>query len=125
MDGEIVDEAQTSAVDNDIETEVYEVDETERRVVPSMDEPVSQALMARESLQSADYATNSITTTGKNKIHARFGRMWTHNEQILVAPCGVIIARETFYNAESIPTVVVCTTFHLKSTKSDTQSYRK
>lgn len=120
LDGGIGDESQTSAVDNDIETEVYEVDETERRVVPSMDEPVSQALMARESLQSADYARNSITTTGKNKIRARFGRMRTHNEQILVAPCGVIIARETFYNAESIPTVVVCTSMIISSKKYQT-----
>lgn len=41
------------------------------------------------------------------KIRAVFGRKRTHNEQILVAPCGVIIARDTFYNAESIPSIAV------------------
>lgn len=41
------------------------------------------------------------------KIRARFGRQRTHNEQIIVAPCGVIIARETFYGAEAISGVAV------------------
>jgi len=100
---------ETLAQDNDIETEVYEIDKTQR-IFPSVDEPVNQALMARESLLPFNDINDlraPITVTGKNKIRARFGRMRTHNEQILVAPCGVIIARETFYNAESIPTVVV------------------
>jgi hypothetical protein len=41
------------------------------------------------------------------KVRAQFGRKRTHNEQIIVAPCGIILARETFYGAESIPSVVV------------------
>jgi hypothetical protein len=41
------------------------------------------------------------------KIRAQFGRKRTHNEQIIVAPCGIILARETFYGAESIRTVAV------------------
>ncbi|KAF8913256.1 hypothetical protein CPB84DRAFT_1841654 [Gymnopilus junonius] len=40
----------------------------------------------------------------KKRISAQFGRKRTHNEQILVAPCGVILARETFYGAEAIST---------------------
>ncbi|KDR67274.1 hypothetical protein GALMADRAFT_283614 [Galerina marginata CBS 339.88] len=46
-----------------------------------------------------------VRTSGsanKKRISARFGRKRTHNEQILVAPCGVILARETFYGAEAI-----------------------
>lgn len=43
----------------------------------------------------------------KKKLCAQFGRKRTHNEQIIVAPCGMIIARETFYGAEGITSVVV------------------
>ena len=43
----------------------------------------------------------------KKKLRAQFGRKRTHNEQIIVCPCGIIIARETFYGAEGVATVVV------------------
>ena len=35
---------------------------------------------------------------------------WTHNEQLLVRPCGVIVSRATFFEAESLPNarVSVC-----------------
>jgi len=42
------------------------------------------------------------TTTPRKKLRAQFGRRRTHNEQIIVAPCGIILARETFYGAEGI-----------------------
>ncbi|KAF8834057.1 hypothetical protein BDN67DRAFT_915716 [Paxillus ammoniavirescens] len=35
-----------------------------------------------------------------------FGRKHTHNEQLIVAPCGMILARETFYGAEGVSSVV-------------------
>ncbi|TCD66467.1 hypothetical protein EIP91_001347 [Steccherinum ochraceum] len=43
--------------------------------------------------------------TMKKKIRTQFGRKRTHNEQIMVAPCGVIGARETFYGAEAVGSV--------------------
>jgi hypothetical protein len=43
----------------------------------------------------------------RKKIRAQFGRKRTHNEQIIVAPCGMIIAQETFYGAEGVASVVV------------------
>ena len=43
----------------------------------------------------------------KPRLHAQFGRKRTHNEQIIVAPCGMILARETFYGAEAVSSVVV------------------
>ncbi|KAG6904613.1 hypothetical protein DXG01_008620 [Tephrocybe rancida] len=43
---------------------------------------------------------------GKKKIWAQFGRKRTHNEQIIVAPCGMILACETFFGAETVPSVV-------------------
>ncbi|KZT51644.1 hypothetical protein CALCODRAFT_442785, partial [Calocera cornea HHB12733] len=41
------------------------------------------------------------------KAKARFGCSWTHNEQLIVHPCGVIIACATFYGAEAISSVAV------------------
>jgi hypothetical protein len=45
----------------------------------------------------------------KERIRAQLGRRRTHhdNEQIIVAPCGMIIARETFYGAEGVGSVIV------------------
>ena len=44
---------------------------------------------------------------GQRGLKAQFGRRRTHNEQLFVAPCGIILARETFYNAEAIGSVIV------------------
>ncbi len=46
-------------------------------------------------------------TSNSKRIRAQFGGRRTHNEQIIVAPCGIIKARETFYNAEAPKTVIV------------------
>ena len=46
-------------------------------------------------------------STRKTTLCAQFGRKRTHNEQIFVAPCGIIVARETFYHAEAIHSVIV------------------
>lgn len=43
----------------------------------------------------------------EGKLRVQFGRKRTHNEQIIVAPCGMIIARETFYGAEAVTSVIV------------------
>ncbi|KAJ8089666.1 hypothetical protein PM082_014928 [Marasmius tenuissimus] len=40
------------------------------------------------------------------KVKAMFGRWRTHNEQLLVFPCGIIAAQETFFHSESLPSVV-------------------
>ena len=37
------------------------------------------------------------------KIKTTLTRRWTHNEQLLVRPCGVIVSRCTFFEAESLP----------------------
>jgi hypothetical protein len=50
---------------------------------------------------------NSQQSEKKERIRAQFGRKRTHNEQIIVAPCGMIIARETFYGAEGVGSVIV------------------
>jgi hypothetical protein len=55
-------------------------------------------------------STQANHTSGlsqKKKVRAQFGRKRTHNEQIIVAPCGMIMARETFFGAEAVSSVVV------------------
>ncbi|KAK1233689.1 hypothetical protein PQX77_002846 [Marasmius sp. AFHP31] len=38
---------------------------------------------------------------GNTQSKARFGRKWTHNEQLCVASCGVILGRATFFGSEA------------------------
>ncbi|THV06144.1 hypothetical protein K435DRAFT_816015 [Dendrothele bispora CBS 962.96] len=45
--------------------------------------------------------------TGNRKMRAQFGRRRTHNEQLLVRPCGIIYARATFYGAEAVSNVIL------------------
>ncbi|KAI0042629.1 hypothetical protein FA95DRAFT_1635974 [Auriscalpium vulgare] len=44
---------------------------------------------------------------GNVKRKAQFGRRRTHNEEIIVRPCGVILARATFYGAEAVSNVLL------------------
>ena len=77
----------------DVETEEEEFELINGQVLPS---------------QAAHALSDPAGTTGRqNKLRAQFGRKRTHNEQIIVAPCGMVIARETFYGAEAVATVVV------------------
>ncbi|KAJ7172783.1 hypothetical protein C8R43DRAFT_874068 [Mycena crocata] len=39
--------------------------------------------------------------TGNRTVRARFGRRRTHNEELCVASCGVILGRATFYGSEA------------------------
>lgn len=85
-------------IDDDVEEEEFEVDEQDMNLVHGVTDGVSDPRGA------------SPPQTGgptKKRISAQFGRRRTHNEQILVAPCGMIIARETFYGAEAIATCAV------------------
>ncbi|KAJ7580731.1 hypothetical protein C8J56DRAFT_1169107 [Mycena floridula] len=45
--------------------------------------------------------------TGNKKTKVLFRRCQTHNEELLVRPCGVIHARATFYGAEAVSDVLI------------------
>ncbi len=51
-------------------------------------------------------------STGKSVLKARFGRKRTHNEQLLLRPCGIFIARATFHGSEAISAVKVAIIDH-------------
>jgi len=48
---------------------------------------------------------------GNRKLRAKFSRSRTDNEQIVVRPCGIIVARATMVGAEAVPNVLVCAFF--------------
>ncbi|KAJ7194926.1 hypothetical protein GGX14DRAFT_677641, partial [Mycena pura] len=47
------------------------------------------------------------SATGNRKYKALFGKVRTHNEQLLVRPCGVIVSRATFYHTEAVSNVLL------------------
>ncbi|THU77374.1 hypothetical protein K435DRAFT_594271, partial [Dendrothele bispora CBS 962.96] len=59
----------------------------------------------------SDAVFQAVVETGKgakkqkSTVRAQFGRRWTHNEQLIIAPCGTILARETFYFSEAFSAV--------------------
>lgn len=80
-------------------TEEQEFEVSDPSIIHGLQEGISDPRGASPGRQPAP----------KKKITAQFGRKRTHNEQILVAPCGMILARETFYGAEAISTCAVRT----------------
>ncbi|KAF7304403.1 hypothetical protein HMN09_00842400 [Mycena chlorophos] len=64
---------------------------------------------------------------GNRKIRALFGRRKSHNEQIIVRPCGMIIARATFFGSETVTQTAVgaftCLTFRTKDSMPDIVFY--
>ena len=43
----------------------------------------------------------------RKRLWAQFGHWRTHNEELMVAPCGIILARQIFYGAEGVSSVAV------------------
>ncbi|KZT62228.1 hypothetical protein CALCODRAFT_426677 [Calocera cornea HHB12733] len=56
-------------------------------------------------LKEANLLCDGKGALGNQTFKARFGRSYTHNEQLIVRPCGIIVARATFYGAESVSSV--------------------
>jgi hypothetical protein len=71
-----------------------------------LEEDFTLAVDADGTVQAA--AAQDSTAASGRKLRAQFGRRHTHNEQLIVALCGMILARETFYGAEGVGSVVVC-----------------
>ena len=91
------------------ERNLFEVVDEEDDEFLEVDEQGNVTVTATEG-PASENTTPTVTATPKKRVRARFGRKRTHNEQILVAPCGMILARETFYGAEAIGTCAVRST---------------
>ncbi|KAG8850470.1 hypothetical protein FRB91_009052 [Serendipita sp. 411] len=55
------------------------------------------------------------SSRGNVKVRAKFGRKWTHNEEVVVASCGCIIGRITMYGSEAPNGVRVSISVHKSS----------
>jgi len=66
-----------------------------------------ELLTGQTTASQAAHTSGSVQDVSRKKFRAQFGRKRTHNEQIIVAPCGMIHARETFFGAEAVSSVVV------------------
>jgi len=96
----IAEEVDLGELIDDDEEEEFELDELDPRLVHGVNEAVSDP-------RGASPLPTGSAMGGKKRISARFGRKRIHNEQILVAPCGMILARDTFFGAEAIATCAV------------------
>jgi hypothetical protein len=65
----------------------------------SREEAQSLAIRTPRSLKARIVSAHSSSRS----VKARLTRSWTHNEQLMVRPCGIIIGRATFYSSESLP----------------------
>lgn len=64
----------------------------------------------RKTPRRTEAAFEGSDTRAKNSrkgLKGVFSRRWTHNEQLMVRPCGVVVGRATFYFAESMSGVKV------------------
>lgn len=84
-----------TAPDSTAEAEGYNLSEDE-----SSDDGEDEA-----EIEIEDEASS---TKQVKKLKAQFGRRYTHNEQLFVRPCGVIIGRATMFGSEGQAEVVVC-----------------
>ena len=80
-----------------------------------IEDALSSELGASVSLLEVDEDAEVNTTTecndkspeGNRKARIRLNRRHTHNEQLCVATCGVILGRATFFSSEAVNGVVV------------------
>lgn len=56
---------------------------------------------------------------GNRRLRAYFGKRRTHNEQLIMRPCGVILSRATFFGSEAISAVHVREDIFIISRQAD------
>lgn len=82
------------------------------------DEVVPSRVAAATNGRPASNQPTESAARGKGKakkttmpIKGSLGRRWTHNEQLMFRPCGVVISRATFYESEGMHNALVCCAF--------------
>lgn len=61
----------------------------------------------RRDDEDEEAGTSPLKVKKTKRLKGVFSRKWTHNEQLMVRPCGVVIGRATFYHSESMSGVKV------------------
>lgn len=72
----------------------------------ALDEGFEEVALPVDSLSKGTICPQK-PDNGIRRVTARFGRRQTHNEQIMARPCGMIVARTTFFGSETVPQTVV------------------
>lgn len=54
-----------------------------------------------------EICSGKLPTGNRQTLRARFGRKRTHNEELCVTTCGIILGRATFYGSESPSGIIV------------------
>lgn len=80
----------------------------------STSDPDEAEVVVDEHGEVLDQECSEKPAEGLRKAFARFGRRRTHNEELCVASCGVILGRATFYGAEGPNSVRVSTLLGFK-----------
>lgn len=80
--------------------------------------PQSDSSSLKASMNEFEACCESKADGIPQKLKMRFGRWHTHNEELCVMSCGMILGQVTFYGAEGLNGVQVCffislTTFDL------------
>ena len=75
--------------------------------IPSTHPTTSLPLVNSSTPPENDPSIAPSAKGGRPTLKSVLTRRWTHNEQLMVRPCGIVIARATFYEAESVSNAVV------------------
>ncbi|KAK0443244.1 hypothetical protein EV421DRAFT_1903743 [Armillaria borealis] len=74
----------------------------EESTMPTPGDAGEAAVTSRTAQVNALFGVLLHAPKAVNTVVGRLNRKWTHNEQLFVRPCGVIVSRCTFYNTESL-----------------------
>jgi hypothetical protein len=67
----------------------------------------AQVPLAGPELHDPPVTLGASAASSGAKVKGKLARSWTHNEQLFVRCCGVIISRATFFGSEGITGVTV------------------
>lgn len=84
---------------NSVATDVEGDDSRELDEGAGMDEELVDAV--GQLVDKVPSTCDGKSPEGNRKLRARFGRRRTHNEELCVSCCGVILARATFFGSEA------------------------
>ena len=69
--------------------------------MPELDENLQEGVGSDDEEAVSNELCDGKLETGNRTVKARFGRRRTHNEELCVSSCGVILGRATFYGSEA------------------------
>ncbi|KAK7026535.1 hypothetical protein R3P38DRAFT_2527960 [Favolaschia claudopus] len=73
--------------------------------VPRTSRRKPSSLSTQKASNHSTFIAASGTESGTSKLKLQLTRNWTHNEQLFVLSCGVIISRSTFFYSEGVASV--------------------